>query len=528
MVMTNDEEISERVAAIFPEPISDFFLFDGEAIQAYTDPRSGGERVREALERLLGIHLYKQMAGDLDQVIKAIRDDREKVDVTSELNEKQGRREHIEVELRKIGQRRQQLRRHGADVDARLRELNVQQDRIAAILDPESQARRHDLETSRARVEEDLEWHRSRAAELLTEAFPVALFIPELSQAKREVDRSQSRLEFPRTAAELADFIWDNRAAIAEACSNDVGKEGLHGLITKLLFGQDVRPEIAQALADASWLVDVMLPKLNELASAEDRQRNLMDELQRIYAELNTMPSLDSQDADLQALLREIEQKNREKAKVEYEIASLAKEENRLRQEADELDRLLPKLQESYGMYGRYSKQIYLCQRTQEMLDEFIAELTDAKVGELESLVTKCFRRLTNIPTAIERVEVDRGDYRLTIKFREAGVLEADLTSAGQKEVLAFALIWSLVHLASHDLPVLVDTPLGRLDSIHRRNVLREFFPRLGGQVIILATDEEIGREELISLGPHIASKHRIVYDEQTKTSSLVEGYLVD
>ncbi len=41
-------------------------------------------------------------------------------------------------------------------------------------------------------------------------------------------------------------------------------------------------------------------------------------------------------------------------------------------------------------------------------------------------------------------------------------------------------------------MPIFIDTPLGRLDDEHIKNILMYYYPDLSEQVVILSTDNEI------------------------------------
>jgi len=44
------------------------------------------------------------------------------------------------------------------------------------------------------------------------------------------------------------------------------------------------------------------------------------------------------------------------------------------------------------------------------------------------------------------------------------------------KQLLAIAFLWGLARVSGRKLPVAIDTPLGRLDSSHRTNLVERYF----------------------------------------------------
>lgn len=91
--------------------------------------------------------------------------------------------------------------------------------------------------------------------------------------------------------------------------------------------------------------------------------------------------------------------------------------------------------------------------------------------------------------------------------------------SAGEQQIFVMSLYQSLAKIRTSELPFVIDTPLARIDSEHRRNILDHFFSRLPGQVIILSTDEEINNEGIAVLSPKISDVYLIEHQEDGTTS---------
>ena len=104
-------------------------------------------------------------------------------------------------------------------------------------------------------------------------------------------------------------------------------------------------------------------------------------------------------------------------------------------------------------------------------------------------------------------------------------LLDKTKLSAGEKEILAISLIWALSRLAERDLPVVIDTPLGRLDTIHRTNIARNYFPNAGRQVILLSTNTEVVGEEYNAIKSALNKCFILKKDKQQESSQILEGY---
>ena len=86
-------------------------------------------------------------------------------------------------------------------------------------------------------------------------------------------------------------------------------------------------------------------------------------------------------------------------------------------------------------------------------------------------------------------------------------------------------MIWALTKVSGTDFPFVIDTPLARLDSIHRSNLVNRFFVNLSDQVIILTTDTEITKEFLEEIKPHVQFSYLLEYNDAENATTIKEGY---
>ena len=86
--------------------------------------------------------------------------------------------------------------------------------------------------------------------------------------------------------------------------------------------------------------------------------------------------------------------------------------------------------------------------------------------------------------------------------------------------------MWSLSELSKTNIPVIIDTPLGRLDSKHRTQLITKYFPEAGPQTIILSTDEEIIGSYYKTFKPYIGKQYLCSENKKAPGSGLIkEGY---
>ena len=117
----------------------------------------------------------------------------------------------------------------------------------------------------------------------------------------------------------------------------------------------------------------------------------------------------------------------------------------------------------------------------------------------------------------------DDSGLKVTLYDKEGKIYMKESLSQGEKQLYISSLIKSLLLEAIQDMPIFIDTPLGRLDDNHIRNILLYYYPDLAEQVIILATNNEITPKRYQDLKDNIAKSYTLNLD--TKKTTFKKGY---
>lgn len=88
--------------------------------------------------------------------------------------------------------------------------------------------------------------------------------------------------------------------------------------------------------------------------------------------------------------------------------------------------------------------------------------------------------------------------------------------SAGEDQIFAIATLWALREVSDWPLPVIINTPLSRLDDVHRQTILGKFMSRASQQVIVLATTVEVDEETLAFMQPPLSRIYLLEADSTT------------
>jgi DNA sulfur modification protein DndD len=164
--------------------------------------------------------------------------------------------------------------------------------------------------------------------------------------------------------------------------------------------------------------------------------------------------------------------------------------------------------------------------RVQETLRQFRKRVVERHAIRLERLIFESFQQLLRKTELVSSLRINPETFRMELISVEGVALPFDRLSAGERQLLATAMLWGLAKASGRPLPTIIDTPLGRLDSSHRAHLVQRYFPVASHQVILLSTDEEIDERYFKMMEPYVGRTYRLHFDNESQSAKIVDGYL--
>lgn len=150
-------------------------------------------------------------------------------------------------------------------------------------------------------------------------------------------------------------------------------------------------------------------------------------------------------------------------------------------------------------------------QRVVNLIHDLIPQLYALKIKHLADAMTDVYKKLAH-KKHVNKIEIDENG-TARVMSHEGNEIVFD-KSAGENQVFATALLAGLAKISGLDAPLIVDTPLGRLDSTHRNNILKYWIADKNRQVILLSQDKEIDRATYSSMHPAVAKTYLLEHQE--------------
>jgi DNA sulfur modification protein DndD len=533
----NQEIWQDFIRAAIPPGITQFFFFDGEKIQEIAADDHSEIRLKSSLEAALGIQFINRLASDIIYIKQQERQGF--VEISDEdLEFKQSELKRERSKLVRKHQERDGLR---TELDGFKAQLEEAKKRFEATFHaaPESREAMREQEKKRVMAANRLAQVESEINGLCEKALPFSIAgklfdgIRRQIEAERESASGEAIKENASTLAKRIVRVVEEPEPIYTEKLSDERMAELERRIVRLLKDGDPRANVTRVLdlsdRDAARVLnrmeslessDVFLlkPLLEEARGLETQIRQLEALVQGGALTSTERDLFDQLQSEMESCSTQIGRKTEQLRIVEENILALDKH-------IADIEIEIEKLYEKHHVSKDKADFIDECDAIASVLNQFIVRLRKNKVHLLQEKTFEMYRLLSSRSGLIKDITIDDKTYEVQITDRNGHEIRKSALSAGEKEVFAVSLLWGLAQTSELKLPIIIDTPLSRLDSTHRDNIVNNYFPNAGEQVIILSTDTEIDNNYYRSLKPRLSGAASLEFDQKQELTTFRQGY---
>lgn len=508
-----------------------FFIFDGEQIKLMAD-RERNLQITNGLDDLVGVRMLREVKADLLSYIT----DKKKNLVVKDMTEQQFKINSYEREINELNQEYR-------SIDSELEAINYDIKRTnEAYENTFKQFQRY----GSASANQDFSLHNERNSltqkdnemtnelkTVLSSQFPFVFASHDhLTKIRQALLNDQ---EFSKLSSSNNTIIETKNKFTLQFLSDEK-----YTIDPKLTSSQE---KTLQAKIEHAWIHVLSQNEVNVLPSilfsvfSDQNRFDILNKLNSVGIDSNRIKELSRNKETIKNQINDIDKRLRRSEEqsndANYKVLSaslselrqklddlrfnLTTKENRIKSIKGELDNKKSEYSREIGKLGKDDHNRPLIQKAEDSIkaiDEICRRLFDTKINELSSALTKHLNFLMHKKQFIGEVVIS-GDGSLTIHDRNGEEIEFE-RSAGENQIFATALLAALSEVSGKQAPLIVDTPLGRLDSMHRENLFEFWTKDDNRQVILMVQNTEIDKETFKDYYDKISTTYLLQHEDQS------------
>lgn len=508
------------ISKILPKNMRHFFFIDGEKLRELFK-NINPKNIQDSIFDLSQITLLQNSIDHLSSFKTVLRKS-VKNEPNLELYEEQ-----LEKLQNKIVEKKKELddlSNSRDDIYIKKRKLDEQIDKIDNEQLKKLEAQRIGLESAITNLEEKLRTVRAEYTSYLIKVAPSVFAKNAILFALEIITDHEKTGELPPKIQQtfIEELLKNNECICGVSLEHNVeSKKKLESLLEKA--------KLSDLVNDAMQMKYTLNPLLREL-------EHMPDLINKYEMSITNSES-------------EYEVKQKELAEVKNNIGSIDVDKIRGMQQTREKVSLL--LKEQSSRIGRLSQEVKYeeekYKEVEKLYNEELAkknkyksikdkiEYCDRAIKELEKIKNKIMLEIkcetqktteeyfSKLITAkdFDRFEI-KDDYDLVVE--KDGFNAVRSLSAAETLCLGYSFMSALRKASSFLAPIVIDTPLAKIDKEYRINVAQWFKDALhDAQVILLVTDSEYTEGFRNTIKANVAQEFEIKHDKTTKTSEVVQ-----
>lgn len=526
---TLSQNWGDYIESFFPSQVAPFFFFDSEKIEALADFENSAPLIHSAIHSLLGLNLVGKLEADLTLLEKRKIRELAGQDEGEALDKLEAEIEELNIKINALSSHEKELKQKRDQCAKELNEVEHIFRQSGGELFEQRTRMEEQLSSRRIRLTEQEERLRGLAAGAAPLLMVRSLLVDIKTQAEAENQAKQDELLCKRLL-ERDHRLFEH---LKDATTSPLIIEEIKSFLeTDLAARRNVAAiDRYLELNESGYkALELLLPEgLDEAAEVIPQElgkivldRSEVEELERALAgvpeETRIFEIIADRTKHQEALQRINEQLAENTEEIERAKRQREHKSNELRRELARTAELRFEGKDSRRMV-QYSTKV------RGTLEAYREKVLMAHLERIEGLVLKSFKNLLRKETLIGQIKINRETCEMKIYSALGEEIHPERLSAGERQLLSTALLWGISQAAGKPLPTVIDTPLGRLDTSHRENLINNYFPYASHQVLLLSTNEEIVGKYFDQLKPYISRTCLLKHSDVQGSTTVRHGY---
>jgi len=546
----NDDQVNFVNDYLIPIEAAKFVFFDAEKIASWAElsTKEEGAVLNDAIGKILGLDIYDDLVKDLVVYTDSLR----KESATNQVKQQIITTERgIELNSQKI----EALESDVFNIEGAVEKNKADIERYESFLmahgnRADSSLSLDGLYRQRNELRINVKELESRFNEL-AETLPFAIAAANLEEVIEQVelqDKAASavgrNIELAVKSEEVIEQLFNNPPSPPDG-DISLSKKGFYadkikGIIETVFGNRDEVIDLAfehdLTKSDSDLLRDTFdyLKQQSQNAfettiqsfnGAKDRIADLDNRIKKIET--------DSQDEEILEYTGKKADLERKVEKLIEEKGALQNQKDGFRKENEKLHLSLQVLLKKISVSELKLKKLNKANSYIKALEDFIRDQKNAKCEILESHIYKEMQKLmhklrddkTSSFIADVKAEVlpENNGLKITLYNSDGDIRAKESLSQGEKQIYISCLIKAIISLSISEYPIFIDTPLGRLDDDHIKQILLYYYPDLANQVVLMATNNEIPPSRYKMVKEYVAKTYLL--DNNSSRTTFKMGY---
>lgn len=487
---------------LIPPYLAKLFIFDGERVEDFAESYEFKDEIRNSIKDAVGLKKHEILYSDLSTLQSKIKraniDENGIRNTISELDDVKSQRkkslEKTESEIISLNEKIE-------DLSIQKNELEKEIDRIAGALSKGFGERTQEirgLQDKRHKIKENV---IDITGNFLPFVIPSRLFdslsvqldlehnLKEKISSKRFLERVNGEFSSSlRKRLHESTDIDEKHTALIEKCVKETFDDFLNETEESKIIHDLSKKEINRILF---FMKEAKLNVNNGFQEKLEHLRDIDQNISELHNQLNGF----DKGIEVRELINQMADYESKNASIKEKIKILMNEEENIENEIVRIEKEIKQLENQIVCAEVDRRKIDLVEQVKKVLEEVETKVIRSKIDKLEAYISEMYHKLANKDDMVAEIKINKDTFNIDLFDSDGNKLNKGQISTGEKEIFALSLLDGLIRISTYDFPVIIDAPLTSLDKEHCENILLEFTPNLGDQVIMFSTDREVDKD---------------------------------